>query len=158
NAFTIGAQLTSVNGTVFFAAYNDQMGLGVELWKSNGTDVGTVLVKDIRPGNSSSGPSALTNVNGALFFVTNDGAHGSEVWKTDGTTVGTVIVKDINPGSLGSGVGDLINVNGTLFFRAQDFAPDGFGSDLWKSDGTEAGTVQVTNIYPDTDPDPFPGG
>src|SRR3954466_15551059 len=40
------ANLTDVNGTMFFAAYT--AGTGVELWKSDG--VGTVLVKDIRAG------------------------------------------------------------------------------------------------------------
>jgi ELWxxDGT repeat protein len=46
---------------VFFGAFN-----GVssdELWKSNGTAAGTVLVKDIRPGKPGPGPNSLTNVN-----------------------------------------------------------------------------------------------
>ena len=47
---------------------------GMELWKSDGTAAGTVLVKDINPGTASSIPSFLTNVNGTLFFTANDGA------------------------------------------------------------------------------------
>ena len=44
-----------MNGTLFFAA-NDGMH-GVELWKSDGTAAGTVLVKDINPGSGGSDPS-----------------------------------------------------------------------------------------------------
>ena len=41
---------------------------GSELWKSDGTSAGTVLVKDIRPGALFSRPQNLTNSNGTLFF------------------------------------------------------------------------------------------
>ncbi len=41
---------------------------GQELWKSDGTEAGTVQVKDIRPGAGSSGPSSLANLNGTLLF------------------------------------------------------------------------------------------
>jgi ELWxxDGT repeat protein len=40
--------LANVNGTLFFAANDGTR--GYELWKSDGTSTGTVLVKDIRPG------------------------------------------------------------------------------------------------------------
>ena len=60
-----------MNGTLFFTA-NDAT-TGRELWKSDGTAAGTVLVKDINPGSDSSGPSYLTNVNGTLFFTADDG-------------------------------------------------------------------------------------
>ena len=72
---------------------------GPELWKSDGTEAGTVLVKDIHPGAGGySSPSSLTGVGGTLFFAADDGTHGSELWKSDGTEAGTVLVKDINAG------------------------------------------------------------
>ena len=55
------------------------------------------------------------------------------------------MVKDINPGSSSSGPADLTNVNGTLYFQADDGA---HGFELWKSDGTAAGTVMVKDIDP----------
>src|SRR5438876_992683 len=58
--------LTDVNGTLFFSA-NDGVN-GTELWKSDGTDAGTVMVKDINPGAGSSSPGAMANLNGTLLF------------------------------------------------------------------------------------------
>ena len=43
-----------MNGTLFFSA-NDGTN-GNELWKSDGTAAGTVLVKDINPGGNASDP------------------------------------------------------------------------------------------------------
>ena len=59
-----------VNGTLFFRASNGIN--GYELWKSDGTDAGTVLVKDIRSGFYSSSTRSLTNENGTLFFTANN--------------------------------------------------------------------------------------
>ena len=56
---------------------------------------------------------------------------------------GTVLLSDINPGSTGSFPSNLTNVNGTLYFDATDGA---HGFELWKSDGTVAGTLRVKDI------------
>jgi ELWxxDGT repeat protein len=131
-------------GAITFFVANDGAH-GNELWKTDGTEAGTVLVKDINPGPENSNPSNLINVNGTLFFSANDGTHGEELWRSDGTEAGTTLVKDINPGSDGSTPRHFTNVNGTLFFGAVDGTG---GSQLWKSDGTEAGTVLVKDLNP----------
>ena len=124
--------LTGVGGTLFFAA--DDGTHGQELWKSDGTEAGTVLVKDIHPGGYGSEPSSLTNVGGTLFFTARDGTHGQELWKSDGTGAGTVLVKDIRPGvRRRRRPPRLTGVGGTLFFAADDGTR---GSELWTSDGT----------------------
>ncbi len=131
-----------MGGTLFFSA-NDGTN-GVELWKSDGTAAGTVLVKNINS-YSDSNPENLTNVNGTLFFTVKDGAaYGRELWKSDGTAAGTVLVKDIRAGTNDSDASHITNVNGTLFFSANDGTN---GVELWKSDGTAAGTVIVKDIY-----------
>jgi len=138
----------NLNGILIFVA--DDGVNGVELWKSDGTTAGTVLIKDINPGSPSSKIQNFINVNGTLFFTADNGTNGQELWKSNGTTAGTVMVKDINP--TGDGVIHdnysfqyhyFMNVNNVLFFRANDGTT---GGELWKSDGTDAGTVLVKEI------------
>src|SRR5262249_3773861 len=139
--------LVAVNGTLFFTA-NDGVH-GAELGESDGTAAGTQLVKDINPGAATSSPANLTDVGGTLFFTANDGVHGNELWKSDGTPDGTVLVKDILPGPGSSFnptfVPSLTDVGGTRFFMTNDGV---HGNELWKSDGTAAGTVLVADLNP----------
>jgi ELWxxDGT repeat protein len=142
--------LLNVDGTLFLAAADSSNSKGEELWTSDGTPGGTVLVKDINPGyDTGSSPEKFTNVNGTLFFVADDGTHGSELWKSDGTPGGTVLVEDIYPGSSSSfnyfceNQPCMANVDGTLFFTANNGAN---GAELWRSDGSEAGTQMVIDI------------
>ena len=139
----------TVNGTVFFTATNGSH--GTELWKSDGTNGGTVMVKNIDFGSTTSNPGNLINVGGTLFFTVNDGSHGTELWKSDGTSSGTVMVADISTGSADASATALTNVNGTLFFAANDGT---HGMQVWKSDGTTAGTVMVTDINDGTGANP----
>ena len=86
-----------MNGTLFFTA-NDGTN-GRELWKSDGTAAGTVLVKDIQPGQRQLEPRQPDGRGRPLFFAADDGTNGEELWRSDGTAAGTVLVKDIRPGS-----------------------------------------------------------
>jgi ELWxxDGT repeat protein len=97
------------------------------------------LIKDINSGLASSNPTALTNVNGTLFFAAVDASSG-KLWKSDGTNAGTVVVKNIYPGTEDP-ANPLTNVNGTLFLVVG-------ASTLWKSDGTGAGTILVKDVGP----------
>jgi ELWxxDGT repeat protein len=60
--------LTPVDGSLFFTMSDSRNFSGEELWKSDGSEAGTVIVKDLCPGSCSSSPWDLTNVNGTLFF------------------------------------------------------------------------------------------
>jgi ELWxxDGT repeat protein len=125
------------------------------LWKSDGTAAGTVMLTDV-PGGAD--PEDLTAADGELFFSAADPAHGRELWKSDGTAAGTVLVSDIAPGAVGSGPRDIVYAIGQqdnttpdqilVYFSASDGA-DGY--QLWRSDGTAAGTVMVTDVNPGPD-------
>ncbi|MCC6509436.1 MAG: hypothetical protein IT423_10030, partial [Pirellulaceae bacterium] len=132
--------MVEVGGVAYFSAHSD--GFGEELWRTDGTPAGTVLLKDIHPGTGSSDVQNLVNVNGLLYFTANDGERGNELWKSDGTATGTVLVRELVPGATGVEVGLATAVNSTLFFKA--IIPS-VGWQLWKSDGTPDGTQLVAS-------------
>jgi ELWxxDGT repeat protein len=145
-------EMRAVGGTLFFTA-NDGVH-GSELWKTDGTAEGTVLVKDLRPGSAGSNLHDLAEVEGVLFFTAEDGVHGRELWKSDGTAEGTVLVKDLVPGAgspfpvaspnlIRSQL--LYGLGGALYFTANDGV---HGTEPWKSDGTAEGTVLLRDVMP----------
>lgn len=137
--------LTAFNNRLYFRADDDLYGQTV--WQSDGTDTGTIPLKDINS-NTKTGVDNFKNksleINGVYYFVGTDG-NGSELWKNDGTVAGTVIVKDIYPGSQSSYPSDFTVLNGILYFRADNGVN---GQELWRSDGTQAGTYMVADVYP----------
>ncbi|MEQ1747185.1 MAG: ELWxxDGT repeat protein [Saprospiraceae bacterium] len=129
---------------------------GTELWITDGTEAGTMMVQDITPGAGSSEISLYGVVNGTALFRCKDDAHGRELWATDGSPTGTALVKDILPGA----VGGLELTFSTMVFQNYLFfgADDGVnGYELWRTNGTEAGTVLQSNIYPGSFSS-YPGG
>ena len=147
--------LAVVGTTAYFSANNgfSAPGNGTELWKSDGTALGTVMVKDIVIGAGGSGPTNLSVLGTTVYFAATNGststANGVELWKTDGTDLGTVMVKDIFPGPGASFPTELTPLNGILVFKATGPSPTG-GNELWKTDGTTAGTVLVKDIFTGT--------
>ena len=143
----------NINGTLFFSAINEarpegSYGCGdarAELFKTDGTAAGTVLVKNIYDGAAGSSPSSLTNVGGNLFFVATDGLAGRELWTSNGSANGTSLVKNIFTTG-GSNPRDFVLVNGIPYFVARD--PRGgpsflFGNELYITDGTISNTLQL---------------
>jgi len=143
---------TDFGDLVIFSACN---AWGCEPWITDGTSEGTALLKDINPLGDSN-PADYTLFEGEIYFSADDGRHGVELWKTDGTGIGTVMVKNIGiedslppfPAPVSSDPQELTVFNDALFFVANDidYENHGQGVELWKTDGTEAGTVIVKNI------------
>ena len=140
---------TTLNGKVYFSA--DDNVHGRELFVYDGTS--STLVKDIYPGFNSSKPHDFYVINDKIIFKAYTKDEGLELWITDGTESGTKILKDINPN--GSGfqddgrsyvrLGYFKMFNNEYYF----FANDGVkGMELWKTDGTTAGTVLIKDINP----------
>lgn len=110
------------------------------------------LVEDLAPGSGPGGawftygPFEYLTIGSTTYFVTESPEYGWEIWKTDGTTAGTSIVIDLNPGSFetfNAGVVLLREYGGLMYFAA---TMPGVGHALWKTDGTAAGTVLVSQV------------
>ncbi|MCC6796743.1 MAG: hypothetical protein IT366_16615 [Candidatus Hydrogenedentes bacterium] len=138
--------LTAFGNLVVFECNNGSA--GVEPYVSNGTAVGTFILANIQSGGNSSDPTEFEYVPalGVVFFDADAaGAVGRELYMTNGTAVGTVLVENLNTGGGGgndSNPQDMVSALGKLFFSADD----GSGQEPWVSDGTPAGTFELSNI------------
>jgi ELWxxDGT repeat protein len=137
---------------------------GRELWASDGTRAGTVLVRDINPGREpgapeacydgavgpsrhdtglSSDPQSFVLLGSIALFSAADGLRGRELWITNGTFRGTHRVADLVPGSRGSAPHDLVRFHDRVYFLAANPGP---GESLWRTDGTARGTTRVLDL------------
>ena len=134
---------TALGNTVVFSVMDDDH--GDELWRSDGTVQGTGLLADINTGNlGGSNPYHLSAAGSSMFFFADDGLHGYELWKSDGTETGTMLVHEFTPGPqprYGPSGFRAAQAGGSLFFILIE---DGVETALWRSNGTDAGTVQLT--------------
>ncbi|HRE88128.1 MAG TPA: hypothetical protein PK095_03225, partial [Myxococcota bacterium] len=149
----LNAQTSSVPGsfvqlgtshTMIFAAQDPTYGR--ELWKTDGTVAGTVLLKDINTTavGASSNPVALVAVGpNHVFFRADDGINGLELWRTDGTAAGTVLVTDIAPGVDPSTPNFITSLDGTRIVFAAMASPAS-GIELWTATTTSSPASPAT--------------
>jgi ELWxxDGT repeat protein len=152
NSLVFDPQFTPVGGTVFFLGPDGDD--NPQIWKTDGTPQGTGLVRDLDPEPfdryTRAYPGELTACQGNLcFFAVNPADHPS-LWRTDGTAAGTVLLKsfnfdpeEINP--IDPPFSGLTVVGPWLVFAADDGV---HGRELWRSDGTPAGTTLLRDILP----------
>ena len=155
-----------LNGAVLFNARTEEE--GAELWLSDGTADGTVLLKDINTINEDnsfsrgSTPRAFVLVGDRIFFTATTEATGEELYVSDGTSFGTRMTDEINPGSAGTisdpfdprtGVVTFSKIlvagdpgGNMAFFVGQE---DGEGTNVFATTGDPGGTIQLTDFgYP----------
>ena len=162
---SLPADFVSFKDKLFFTVQDNAVAPGRRLWQSDGTTAGTKIVDPnvivLTPGTG--GGRTLVPVDDKLFFPGSASlGDGAELFVTDGTVTG--FVKDIYPGFRTSNLSQLTKVFGVLFFSARDGIfeappPDGesaTGQELWRSDGTVAGTRLVKDIFPSSNPPGFP--
>ncbi len=115
------AGFTKMGQKVFFTA-NDGL-KGMELWVTDGTSSGTVMLKDIAPGLRSSHPMDLKVSGDKLYFTANNLDFGRELWVTDGTTTGTHLVADLSSGPSDSPIYSMTPTSGGLLFLSSYNGP-----------------------------------
>jgi ELWxxDGT repeat protein len=121
-----------------------------DVFASDGTQRGTVLLQPFNPGRTLQHRHMRVNGGHAFFALWDDlmlsiGA-GSQLWKSDGTSRGTVRIKDLERELIWDAT--LTAVGPNVFFMTSPW-PAGHPMSpktLWKSDGTEAGTVPLGPI------------
>jgi len=134
--------LTTVNNEIFFLSKTDDYTL--QVWKTDGTQSGMVLVKDnIAVYNGITFQGAL---NGKFVFTIQVyQTNNSQVWSSDGTTDGTLpLTGEIDGnGSATEGTNNAlsqyITYNSNLYFVSRYH--------LHKTDGTAAGTSVVADLW-----------
>ncbi|MES2566676.1 MAG: T9SS type A sorting domain-containing protein [Bacteroidota bacterium] len=133
-----------------------------QLWKSDGTTSGTVMIKQFgsNPLGTAGDPKNYTFVGNKLFFTVADAA-GRELWVSDGTASGTNMVIDLAPGNIAPGApysgalnAPMVAYNGKVYFAGSTTGSD---EELYSSDGTAVGTTLVYQYpgVPGCDPDHF---
>lgn len=153
-------------GKLFSRADDGSSNYGSEIWMTDGTSVGTELLIDLEPGTEGSIPTNLTVAGDVFYFTAVTRDKHDQLWKSDGTENGTVAVKDMDPSSTKRDM-DLFSsdffygrvkqgdeIKELLFFAAKNGE---YGIELWKSDGTEAGTVMVKDLMAGTNYSSRPG-
>lgn len=119
------------NKVYYFASNNSNL----QLWSTDLSTNLTSLVKDFNIYYTSSNNIVAKVLNGKLYFI-----FQQNLYISDGTAAGTFQVNNIY--NIGS---SLQESNGYVFFFGTSSA---YGRELWKTDGTIAGTTLVKDIFP----------
>lgn len=155
-------EILPVGARLFLSASGvplDPGAIGMEPWISDGSVLGTRLIKDILPGMEevgpllylprSSAPRGLTPLGSGLLFVARDEEHGEELWRSEGSTQGTVLVEDLCPGDCSPEIEEptsfATSFGTRVFFSAKDAAS---GRELWISNGSAEGTRLFVDLVP----------
>ena len=134
----------AIGNRLFFPAH--ETGLGRELWTTDGTAKGTHLVADVCPGSCSGVGAVWPAFQNRIYFTPGDPDHGAGLWASDGTAAGTRLVRDLCSGDFcNSFPGDPFPLGSVLLFTARE-DPAHNSRQLWKTDGTAAGTVQLSSF------------
>ena len=143
---TIDPQFTKLGDDVIFLAKSAAQ--NYELWKTDGTEAGTALVREIRAGNESSFPDPriraprFTVLHGEAYFVADDG-RGENLWKTDGTHDGTQMVYRLRRDGQRINLTDIVVYRDAVYFSAHDGIN---GQELWRTEGTAESTEMLTRV------------
>jgi ELWxxDGT repeat protein len=123
-------------GMILFEVFTPQ---GPQAWRTDGTPDGTKLVSGA-PSLGVDFEAGAALVGSSLFVAAGDFTHGRELWVSDGG--GPLrLVADVARDEPSSDPADFAAFQGRLYATAGD----DFRRDVWRSDGTEAGTVPVTS-------------
>jgi ELWxxDGT repeat protein len=125
---TFGASSFSL--TFFSAGELEWITQGSRLWTTDGTEAGTV---ELIPSQPPTGQVYEGIRSGKLIYFIEDSGpdHGKRLWRSDGSAAGTTIVRD-----LGLVPAEFVGVTDGMTYL-------NVGGKLYRSDGTESGTIEL---------------
>jgi ELWxxDGT repeat protein len=119
---------------------------GTQLWRTDGTNSGTSLVKLINTDNNAF-PDNFVILKNRLLFTAKDDVNGYEIWSTDGTTAGTKRISNLNSSVSGNSP-LLLNVYKDRLYFSMDNGIS--GRELWSTDTAVNSSLFIKDINPGT--------
>lgn len=80
SSFFTTTACTAIDDVFFFIAAPESLETGHELWQTDGTPEGTVMLADLNEGTENAYPTNLTTFNNQLIFIADNGVNGRELW------------------------------------------------------------------------------
>lgn len=135
NDYNAPANFTKFKGEIYFSIIN-------ELWKTDGTPSGTMKITELVSGKDWFAISKLLAVGDKLFILA--ASNGNALWTSDGSTGGTKLLRYFPVKLITKIPADpIIAIGSNVYFLGSS---SNGTEQLWKSDGTKAGTVLVKTI------------
>ncbi len=133
-------------GTLFFNVSLFKMFYlnGNALRASDGTVAGTTTIA-----SAAIAPRSPSSVGNRVLFIAQTASSGRELFSSDGTVAGTAMLKELVAGASGINDSDFntiirVGTGGSRLFLSFQNPAAGNDTQLWVSDATAAGTVEIS--------------
>jgi len=152
NQSAIGSNPTFVRaGSDYLVFTASSSRYGRELFISDGTEAGTKLVGDLNPGNASSQFWDVSIIDSLCYFAKYVDSDKLQYWRFSLKNPQPVLLKTLQAtGFSSSQNGNYVKFEDQIYFIHRS---DNFRNQLWKTDGTPEGTIQVhefgQNVFPE---------
>jgi ELWxxDGT repeat protein len=153
-AATAMQQFTILGGTAYFPFDDGQH--GIELWRTDGTDAGTRMVRDASKELAVQIVDLVAGATRIYYYGPDDQKQRYELFESDGTEAGTHVVHTTHDSEwqvLGRPDSTIVTIGDTVFFSASDGR---HGEEPWISDGSDAGTHMIANVVPEPPASSYP--
>ncbi len=134
--------LGQIGGAVLFELPKARFNYDRELWRTDGTQEGTVLLQANICSRSDSAETTEVIAGGILYFAGAGAEAGCELWRSDGSAAGTQRIAILDPEGPVSSPDGFAVLGERVFFSS----PYSFG--LRVTDGTSGGTSIVASPLP----------
>ncbi|GGD69656.1 hypothetical protein GCM10011514_37200 [Emticicia aquatilis] len=129
SSFVFQKILGQTSNIIFFLAYDDIH--GYEIWRTDGTQNGTFLLKDVNTEQASSSPKNIISAGNKIFFLARNEKTGVELWETDAITSATSLHHEFT-------IDSTQNFNGLVSFNGKGYV---------MTNGTELWEIRPTGVY-----------